>query len=106
MKYARNKIFGTIGIDTLQEKVKINTFVENELAFYQVGEDDEKVLFFYIYFLQINYLKKKGVANTFAKSYANIIFKNRLIKTCISAVEWLSHRFASEVFNKIFQFKV
>ena len=36
LKYARNKIFGTIGIDTMQEKIKANTFFEHELAFYQV----------------------------------------------------------------------
>ena len=28
LKYARNKIFGTIGIDTLQEKVKKNNTVQ------------------------------------------------------------------------------
>ena len=37
LKYARNKIFGTIGIDTMQEKIKTNTFYEHELAFYQVS---------------------------------------------------------------------
>ena len=37
LKYARNKIFGTLGIDTMQEKIKTNTFFEHELAFYQVS---------------------------------------------------------------------
>jgi hypothetical protein len=37
-------------------------------------------------------LKKQGVAATFAKAYANIVFKNRLAKTIKSAIEWLSQR--------------
>ena len=36
LKYARNKIFGTLGIDTLQERIKTNTFSDHELLFYQV----------------------------------------------------------------------
>ncbi len=35
---------------------------------------------------------KKGVANTFANAYANVIFKNRLLKCCISAINWLNKR--------------
>jgi hypothetical protein len=82
----------------MQEKIKTNTFFEHELAFYQVSLIESrkasvilevKIIFIFFYL--------KGVANTFAKSYANIIFKNRLIKTCISAIEWLNQRFASEV---------
>ncbi len=36
LKYARNKVFGTIGIDTLQESEKNFAFTENEISFYQV----------------------------------------------------------------------
>ena len=36
LKYSRNKIFGTIGIDTLQETSKNIYFEENEIAFFQV----------------------------------------------------------------------
>lgn len=34
----------------------------------------------------------KGVANTFANSYANIVFKNRMANTIISAANWLCDR--------------
>ncbi|CAF0711900.1 unnamed protein product [Brachionus calyciflorus] len=65
LKYARNKVFGTIGIDTLQNTNKNSVFADHEISFYQ------------------------GIANTFAVAYAHIIFKNRLIKACQSAIEWL-----------------
>jgi hypothetical protein len=68
LKYTRNKVFGTLSIDTLQETERNNSFGEHEIAFYQ------------------------GVATSFAKSYVNIIFKNRLIKTCATAIKWLSNR--------------
>ncbi|RNA10512.1 EF-hand calcium-binding domain-containing 5 [Brachionus plicatilis] len=68
LKYARNKVFGTIGIDTLQNTNQNSNFTDHELSFYQ------------------------GLANSFAISYAHIIFKNRLIKTCFSSIEWLKSR--------------
>ena len=82
----------------MQEKIKTSTFFENELSFYQVCKLFIKFnLGFAIEFKNFN---KKGVANTFAKSYANIIFKNRLIKTCMDAIEWLNQRYSSEVILK------
>jgi len=36
LKYTRNKTFGCLGIDTLQEKNKKNFFSDHELSFYQV----------------------------------------------------------------------
>ena len=75
LRYTRNRTFGVLGIDTLQEKNKKNYFSDHELSFYQ------------------------GVATTFGKAYANIVFKNRLAKTISSAVEWLSQR-AKKVIKK------
>ncbi len=37
-------------------------------------------------------LVEQGMARVFAKSYANIIFKNRLVKNCLSAIDWLQKR--------------
>jgi hypothetical protein len=74
LKYTRNKVFGTLSIDTLQETERNNSFDEHEIAFYQ------------------------GVASSFAKSYVNIIFKNRLIKICATAIKWLSNRTKQVIF--------
>lgn len=77
LKYSRSKTFGIIGIDTLQEKNKdCQSFSEPEASYYQ------------------------GVANTFAKSYANIVFKNRMALTLLAACEWINKRSSTiELFN-------
>jgi len=75
LKYSRNKTFGVIGLDTLQEKDN-QLLSDTELQFYQ------------------------GVANTFAKAYTGIVFKNRMAKTLLTACDWLSQRVSSiEMFN-------
>ena len=69
LKYSRNKTFGTISIDSIQEGNTNNKkFTETEVSYFQ------------------------GVANTFAKSYAKIVSKNRMAKTINTAIEWLSER--------------
>ena len=135
LKYARNKVFGIIGIDTMNESNKNVEFNEKELEFYQVRiylnswlKNSFRhsilcilikvfwlfaiIVFRMIFFLIKKFLLKifiwnnsksnynlndqfiyfKGVASTFANAYANIIFKNRFIKSCTTAIEWLSNR--------------
>jgi hypothetical protein len=77
LKYSRNKTFGVLGMDTLQEKSKDNQQLsETEVAFYQ------------------------GVANAFARAYATVVFKNRMAKTLLTACSWLGERVSwIEVFN-------
>ena len=86
LKYKRNRIYGILGVDTLQEPSSKSYFQEHEVKFYQV-------LFYDLFTFDSDYYNfYKGVATTFAKAYANIVFKNRLIKCCISAIDWIVHR--------------
>lgn len=72
MRFSRHKIFGTIGIDTLQEEappsIGHKMFMDHELEFF------------------------KGVVSTFSSAYANVVFKNRMAKLLKIAIEWLNAR--------------
>jgi transcriptional regulator with GAF, ATPase, and Fis domain len=67
LKFNRNQVFGILGIDSLQETSN-KFFSETDLKFYE------------------------GVASTFARSYSSIVFRNRLVKACLSSFEWLTSR--------------